>query len=177
METVKDFENFLVNLKEGDLPFLNEKKFESLMMTIIDVLNIQKTVGKFKIEEKTKQIGRNFLDTDLVYGYIYGFCDLLIQTTDYNHTKGIFILWANVVRHFTEVSDNVKGFAHYFGLIQTKFLKDKKSEFYKGCEIGNRDAKDWVKGFANVLPSNKKNSGELIMGLLILLETYKFKKK
>jgi hypothetical protein len=72
METVKDFENFLVNLKEGDLPFLNEKKFESLMMTIIDVLNIQKTVGKSKIEEKTKQIGRNQINV-LAFLLMLGF--------------------------------------------------------------------------------------------------------
>ena len=53
----------------------------------------------------------------------------------------------------------------YFSLIQTKFIKDKKSEFYKGCEVGGGDAVDWLK------------SGESVLGLLILLETHKFKKK
>jgi hypothetical protein len=28
MNTVKEWENYLYNLKDGDLPFLNEKKFD-----------------------------------------------------------------------------------------------------------------------------------------------------
>ena len=165
MDTAKEWENYLFNLKDGDLPFLNEEKFTGLIKTIIDVLSIQTTVGKFNIDEKSKELGSNFLDTDLSYGYIYGFCDAISRSSIYTGVKEIFVIWTNVVRHLTKVTNNVKEFSPYFSLIQTKFIKDKKSEFYKGCEVGGGDAVDWLK------------RGESVLGLLILLETHKFKRK
>ena len=145
MDTAKKWENYLYNLKDGDLPFLNEKKFEGLLRTIEDVLNIQITLGKFEIENRTKELGYNVLDSDLVYGYYYGFCDVISRSSKYTGVKEIFVIWTNVVRHLTKVTNNVKEFSPYFSLIQTKFIKDKKSEFYKGCEVGGGDAVDWLK--------------------------------
>ena len=175
MNTVKEWENYLYNLKEGDLPFLNEKKFQGLIRTIEDVLNIQITLGKFDIEERTKELGYNVLDSDLVYGYFYGFCDVVSRSSEYTGVKEIFIIWANIIRHLTRVSNNAKDFSPFFALIQTKFLKDKKSDCYKGIMIGGKDGVNWMKGFESVKKEN--HSGELIFGLLTLLKTYKFKKK
>jgi len=176
MSTVKDWENYLYNLKEGDLPFLNEKKFEVLIRTIENVLNIQITLGKFDIEERTKELGYNVLDSDLVYGYYYGFCDVVSRSSTYTGVKEIFIIWANVIRHLNKLSNNVKDFSHFFALIQTKFLKDKKSDCYKGIRVGNEDGLNWMRGFVDSV-KKVNHSGELIFGLLTLLKTHKFKKK
>ena len=105
MDTAKDWENYLFNLKDGDLPFLNEEKFTELIKTIIDVLSIQTTIGKFNIDEKSKELGSNFLDTDLSYGYIYGFCDAISRSSIYTGVKEIFVIWTNVVRHLTKVTN------------------------------------------------------------------------
>jgi|LakMenEpi03Aug12_release.lakeMendotaPanAssembly.Ray.scaffolds.fasta_scaffold216098_2 hypothetical protein len=176
MDTAKKWENYLYNLKDGDLPFLNEKKFEGLLRTIEDVLNIQITLGKFEIENRTKELGYNVLDSDLVYGYYYGFCDVISRSSTYTGVKEIFIIWANVIRHLNKLSNNVKDFSHFFALIQTKFLKDKKSDCYKGIIVGNKDGIDWMKGFTGFV-KKENHSGEFITGLLTLLKTHKFKTK
>jgi hypothetical protein len=176
MDTAKEWENYLYNLKDGDLPFLNEKKFEVLIRTIEDVLNIQITLGKFEIEDRTKELGYNVLDSDLVYGYYYGFCDAVSRGSTYTGVKEIFIIWANVIRHLNKLSNNVKDFSHFFGLIQTKFLKDKKSDCYKGIKVGGEDGLNWMRRFVGFV-KKENHSGELIFGLLTLLKTHKFKKK
>ena len=176
MNTAKEWENYLYNLKDGDLPFLNEKKFEVLIRTIESVLNIQITLGKFEIEERTKELGYNVLDSDLVYGYYYGFCDAVSRSSTYTGVKEIFVIWANVIRHLNKLSNNVKDFSHFFALIQTKFLKDKKSDCYKGIEVGGKDGVIWMEGFVGFI-KKENHSGELLFGLLTLLKTHKFKKK
>lgn len=159
--SVKDFE-FMKTLKDKDTPFLYQKKFTMLIDTIDLVLQIQHELGQAIIEKRTKEIGYNVLDSNLAYGYYYGFCDAVITTSKYREGMvELFYLWINVVHRFTKVGNDPKEFVDYFALIQTDFLEDKKSQFYKGCITGGQDAMDWMGG------------SKTVMGFVTLLETIK----
>ena len=160
--SVKDFE-FMKTLKDKDVPFLYEEKFTGLIKTIHLVLEVQHELGLAIIEKRTKKAGYNVLDSNLAYGYYYGFCDAVITTSKYREgIVELFYLWINVVHSFTKVVNDPREFVDYFALIQTDFLDDKKCQFYKGCITGGQDAMDWMgKGSTTV------------MGLITLLETIK----
>jgi hypothetical protein len=162
LSKVEDFD-FIKNLKDKDLPFLYEDKFTKLIDVVDMVLQIQHELGQSTINKRTKEIGYNVLDSQLAYGYYYGFCDFVITTSKYREGMvELFYLWINVVHRFTKVGNSPKEFVDYFALIQTDFIHDKKSQFYKGCLVGGQDAKDWM-----------SEKSQTIMGLVSLLETTK----
>lgn len=158
----KDFQ-FMKNLKDKDLPFLFDKKFLSLVDVIQTVLEIQHELGRSVVTKRSKEIGYNVLDSNLAYGYYYGFCDAVIVASKFREgLVELFYLWVNIVHRFTKVGNDPREFVDYFSLIQTKFIHDKKSQFYKGCISGGQDAMDWM-----------GNSSQTIMGLITLLEKTK----
>ena len=163
----KDFE-FMKSLKDRDVPFLYDNKFLKLINVIEAVLEVQQEIGKHTIVKKSKEIGYNVLDSNLAYGYYYGFCDAVIVTSKFREGMvELFYLWVNVIGRFTKVTNDPREFVDYFAEIQTKLIHDKKNQFYIGCISGGQDAMDWMKG-----------SSPAIMGLITLLEkTKKIKDK
>jgi hypothetical protein len=155
----KDFE-FIKNLKDRDMPFLHDKKFTKLIDVIDAVLIVQQELGMKIFKKRSKEIGYNVLDSQLAYGYYYGFCDAVIVTTEFRSGMiELFYLWINVVHRLTKVGNSPREFVDYFAQIQTNFLHDKKCDFYKGCMVGGQDAYDWM-----------NENSTTIMGLVSLLE-------
>ena len=164
--TIKDFE-FIKNLKDKDLKFLYNDKFIKLIDTIHVVLEVQHLLGQSVIEKRTSEIGYNVLDSNLAYGYYYGFCDFVSSSSKFNGMVELFYLWINIVHRLTKAGNNPKDFVDYFALIQTDFLHDKNCQFYKGCISGGQEAMDWI-----------GEKGSSVMGLVSLLEnTKKIEKK
>ena len=158
----KDFQ-FMKNLKDKDLPFLFDKKFLSLVDVIQAVLEVQHELGRSVVTKRSKEIGYNVLDSNLAYGYYYGFCDAVIVASKFREgLVELFYLWVNIVHRFTKVGNDPREFVDYFATIQTEFLDNKKCEFYKGCIAGGNDAYDWL---------GEKST--TVMGLITLLETVK----
>ena len=160
--TVKDFQ-FIKKLKDKDMPFLFDDKFLKLIDVIEAVISVQVELGSNAVNKQTKKIGWNVLDSNLCYGYYYGFCDAVITTTKFRAGMvELFYLWVNVIHRVTRVGNSPREFVDYFATIQTEFLKNKKCEFYKGCITGGNDAMDWM---------GEKST--TVMGLVTLLETVK----
>jgi len=159
---VKDFE-FIKNLKDKDMPFLHNEKFTKLIDVIETVLLVQHELGMQTFKKKSKEIGYNVLDSQLAYGYYYGFCDAVIVTTEFRSGMvELFYLWINVVHRLTKVGNTPREFVDYFAKIQTNFIHDKKCQFYKGCISGGQDAYDWM-----------GESKTTFMGLITLIESVK----